>query len=84
MSETLRRVQTLVMAGEYRVSDHAYEEFRKECYTHQRGDCRHRNRRACGALPHARTRVLALQYQANGRSLGASAGKRKRRVEAAK
>jgi hypothetical protein len=31
-----------------------------------------------------RERVLALQYQANGRSLGASAGKRKRRVEAAK
>jgi hypothetical protein len=30
MSETLRRVQTLVMAGEYRVSEHAYEELRKD------------------------------------------------------
>jgi len=30
MSETLRRVQTLVMVGDYRVSDHAYEELRKD------------------------------------------------------
>ena len=30
MSETLRRVQTLVLAGDYRVSDHGYEELRKD------------------------------------------------------
>jgi hypothetical protein len=30
MSETLRRVQTLVLAGGVRVSDHGYEELRKD------------------------------------------------------
>jgi hypothetical protein len=30
MSETLRRVQTLVMAGDFRVSDHGYEELFKD------------------------------------------------------
>lgn len=30
MSETLRRVRTLVLAGDVRVSDHGYEELRKD------------------------------------------------------
>jgi hypothetical protein len=30
MSETLRRVQTLVLSGDVRVSDHGYEELRKD------------------------------------------------------
>jgi len=30
MSETLRRVQALVMSGDYRVSDHGYEELHKD------------------------------------------------------
>jgi hypothetical protein len=30
MSETLRRVQTLVLAGEYLISDHGYDELAKD------------------------------------------------------
>ena len=30
MSVTLRRVQTLVLSGDFRVSDHGYEELRKD------------------------------------------------------
>ena len=30
MSETLRRVQTLVLSGDVRVSDHGYEELKKD------------------------------------------------------
>ena len=66
MSETLRRVQTLVMAGEYRVSDHAYEELLKDAIL--QSDV------VVGIATselvedyRERERVLALHYDANDR-----------------
>lgn len=65
MSETLRRVQTLVMAGDYRVSDHAYEELRKDAILI--------SELIAGITTaelvedyRTRDRVLVLQYEANG------------------
>jgi uncharacterized protein DUF4258 len=70
MSETLRRVQALVLAGDHRVSDHAYEELRKDAILISEviagittADLVEEYR--------ARERVLALQYGANGRPIHA-------------
>jgi len=68
MSETLRRVQTLVLAGDYRVSDDGYEELRKDAILI--GDV------VAGITTaelvkdyRTRDRVLAVQYGADGRPI---------------
>jgi hypothetical protein len=65
MSETLRRVQTLVLAGNYRVSDHGYEELRKDAILI--GDVV-AGIAAAEAVEDYRTRdrVLTLQQDADG------------------
>ena len=66
MSETLRRVQTLVLADDYRVSDHGYEELHKDAilisdvvFGITTAEIVEDYR--------ARDRVLALQYDAGGK-----------------
>ena len=65
MSETLRRVQTRVLAGDFRVSDHGYEELHKDGILIS--DV------VAGIVSaelvedyRIRDRVLALQYEADG------------------
>jgi hypothetical protein len=71
MSETLRRVQTLMLAGDVRVSDHGYDELRKDGILIEDvvagivtavsvEDCPNRFRGRS---------VLALQRDANGRAI---------------
>jgi uncharacterized protein DUF4258 len=68
MSETLRRVQALVLAGDYRVSDHGYEELRKDAIFVSDAAA---GITAAEAVEDYRTRdrVLALQHEANGRPI---------------
>jgi hypothetical protein len=83
MSETLRRVQTLALAGDYLVSDHGYDELAKDGILPDEAlvgiataiaveDYPDRNRGPS---------VLALQYDANGRPIhvlwGIPAGQRR-------
>lgn len=68
MSETLRRVQTLVLAGAYRVSDHAYEEMREDAILI--GDIV--DSIAMAALVEdyrERNRVLALHHDTRGKPI---------------
>ena len=68
MSELLRRVQTLVLAGDYLVSDHAYDELVEDDILP--GD-------VIGGIATAiaiedypdRARVLALQHDTGGRAI---------------
>jgi hypothetical protein len=69
MSETLRRVQTLVMAGDYRVSDHAYEELRKDAIILLSEVIAGIATAELVEQYRTRERVLVLQRGANGRPI---------------
>jgi hypothetical protein len=68
MSETLRRVQALVMAGDYRVSDHAYEELRKDAILISELIAGITTAELVEEYDN-RGRVLALQYEAEDRPI---------------
>jgi len=68
MSETLRRVQTLVLAGDYLVSEHAYEELLEDGILPSDAIDGVATALAIEEYPD-RVRVLALQHDAEGRPI---------------
>jgi Domain of unknown function (DUF4258) len=71
MSETLRRVQMLVLGGDYRVSDHGFDELEEDAIVASEAIAGIGAATAIEDYPD-RSRgpsVLALQYDGNGRAI---------------
>lgn len=86
MSETLRRIQTLVLAGDYLVSDHGFDELEEDAILATEAIAGIAAAIAIEEYPD-RTRghsVLALQHDGHGRAIhivwGIPAGQRRRAV----